>query len=64
MRSLSGAQEICVAEKWEEKLVELESSVVDFVRAIPRGDRHKVIRRLYDRVSRLEEVVNGLDDIQ
>jgi hypothetical protein len=53
-----------VAEKWEEKLVELESSVVDFVRAIPRADRHKVIGRLYDRVSRLEEVVNGLDDIQ
>ena len=53
-----------MAEKWEDKLVELESSVVDFVRTIPRSDRHKVIRRLYDRVRRLEEVVNGLDDIQ
>ena len=50
-------------EKWEENLVELESSVVDFVRTIPRSDRHKVIRRLHDRVSRLEEVVNSLDEI-
>jgi hypothetical protein len=50
-------------EKWEEKLVELESTIVDFVRTIPRGDRHKVIRRLNDRVSRLEEVVNSLDEI-
>jgi hypothetical protein len=51
-------------EKWEEKLVELESSVVDFVRTIPRADRHKVIRRLYDRVTRLEQIVNNLDDIR
>ena len=50
-------------EKWEEKLVELESSVVDFVRAIPRNDRHKVIRRLHERVTMLERLVNGLDDI-
>jgi hypothetical protein len=50
-------------EKWEEKLVELESSVVDFVRTIPRGDRHAVIRRLHERVSRLEGVVNSLDEI-
>ena len=50
-------------EKWEEKLVELKSNVVDFVRTIPRSDRHKVIRRLHERVSRLEEVVSSLDDI-
>jgi hypothetical protein len=50
-------------EKWEEKLVELESNVVDFVRTIPRSDRHKVIRRLHERIGRLEQVVNSLDEI-
>ena len=53
-----------MAEKWEDKLVELESTVVDYIRTIPRGDRHKVIRRLHERVRRLEELVAGIDDIQ
>jgi hypothetical protein len=53
-----------VAEKWEEKLAELESAVVECIRAIPRSDRHKVIRRLRERVRRLEELVEGVDDIE
>jgi hypothetical protein len=53
-----------VAEKWEDKLVELESTVVDYIRTIPRSDRHKIIRRLHERVRRLEELVEGIDDIQ
>jgi hypothetical protein len=53
-----------VVEKWEEKLVELESAVVDYIRATPRNDRHKVIRRLRERVRRLEELVEGVDDIE
>jgi hypothetical protein len=53
-----------VAEKWEQKLVELESAVVDYIRTIPRGDRHKVIRRLHERVRRLEVLVESVDDIE
>jgi hypothetical protein len=53
-----------VAEKWEEKLVELESAVVDYIRTIPRSDRHKLMRRLRERVRRLEELVEGVDDIE
>jgi len=53
-----------VAEKWEEKLVELESAVVDYIRTIPRSDRHKVTRRLHERVRRLEELVEGVEDIE
>ena len=53
-----------MAEKREEKLVEFESAVVDHIRTIPRGERHKVIRRLHERVSWLEELVDGVDDIE
>jgi hypothetical protein len=53
-----------VTEKWEKKLVELESAVVDSIRTIPRGDRHKVIRRLHEGVRRLEELVEGVEDIE
>ena len=53
-----------MAEKWEEKLVELESAVVDYIRTIPRSDRHHVIRRLRDRIRRLEQLVEGIDDIE
>ena len=53
-----------MAEKWEDKLVELESTVVNYIRTIPRSDRHTVIRRLHERVRRLEELVEGIDDIQ
>ena len=53
-----------MAEKWEEKLVELESTVADYIRTIPRGDRHKVIRRLHERVRRLDELLEGVEDIE
>ena len=53
-----------MTEKWEEKLVELESAVVDYIRTIPRSDRHKIIRRLHERVRRLEELVEGVEDIE
>lgn len=53
-----------MAEKWEETLVELESAVVEYIRTIPRSERHKIIRRLRERVTRLEQIVEGVDDIE
>ena len=53
-----------MAEKWEEKLVELESAVVDHIRTIPRSERHQLIRRLRERIRRLEQLVEGVDDIE
>ena len=51
-------------EKWEEKLVELEEDVVEYIRTIPRSDRHRVIHRLYERIGRLRKVVDSIDDIE
>ena len=48
-----------MAEKWEHQLINLEEAVVDYVRTIPRSDRHAVIRRLHERLTRLERVVEG-----
>lgn len=53
-----------MAEKWEETLVKLESAVVEYIRTIPRSERHKIIRRLRERVTRLEQIVEGVDDIE
>jgi hypothetical protein len=50
-------------EKWEEKLVELEEDVVEYIRTIPRSDRHRVIHRLYERIGRLQKLVDSIDDI-
>jgi hypothetical protein len=52
-----------MAEKWEDKLIELEAAVIEYVRTIPRADRHTVIRRIFDRAERLRVVVDDLDDI-
>ena len=53
-----------MGEKWEDQLIDLEEAVVDYVRTIPRSDRHAVIRRLHERLTRLERVVEGIDDIE
>jgi hypothetical protein len=53
-----------MAEKWEEQLIDLEEAVVDYIRTIPRRERRAVIRRLHERLTRLEQVVEGIDDIE
>ena len=56
-------KEYCMAEKWEEQLLDLEDEVVTHVRSIPRSERHTVIRRLRERIDRLETVINNLDEV-